>query len=227
MKPVQSAFFDVDGTLTNERTWKGFLCYFRKFDPRPATYYRFIIYHYALYFIRKARLINESDFRATWALDMAWFLKDYSEERARPAWEHTLGFVNKHWRPDTLKILNRHQENRDLVVIVSSGPLPMIERIAREIGVEHVVATRVETIDGIYTGKSIKPACIAEFKASMAKSYLRQAGIEVDFSSSKAYADSIADRQMLEMVSNPVAVYPGDQLRSYATKMDWEIYPGP
>jgi phosphoserine phosphatase len=47
----------------------------------------------------------------------------------------------------------------------------------------------------------------------------------VDFEASYAYADSISDRFLLDMVANPVATYPDDQLRAVAQERGWQIFP--
>jgi hypothetical protein len=46
----------------------------------------------------------------------------------------------------------------------------------------------------------------------------------VDLSASYAYADSISDLQLLEMVSNPVAVYPDERLRQVARDRGWGYF---
>jgi phosphoserine phosphatase len=42
---------------------------------------------------------------------------------------------------------------------------------------------------------------------------------------SHAYADSLSDLQLLEMVGNPTAVYPEEKLANEARLRGWAIYP--
>ncbi len=51
---------------------------------------------------------------------------------------------------------------------------------------------------------------------------MRQRGLEIDFAASYAYADSISDRPLFEMVGHPVAVYPDAQLAALARERNWE-----
>lgn len=224
--PKRAAFFDVDGTLTFERTWRGLLDYFRRNHLRQGALLAFKAVHYPLYFMRKLGLISESAFRAPWAANLAWFVRGYTEEEADKVWNWNVEhFIQRFWRQDILKVLAEHQQAGDLVMLVSSGPQPMMKTIARALHVEHAIGTRFEMQDGRYTGHSLKPICIDEYKAILAKQYLQDLGILIDYASSYAYADSTSDLSLLEMAGNPVAVYPGEQLKQIAIQRGWKIIP--
>jgi HAD superfamily hydrolase (TIGR01490 family) len=129
------------------------------------------------------------------------------------------------WRLDTREMLAAHQKAGDLVMLVSGGPVPLLKRIASELGINHVVGTEFEVLEGKYTGRTAGPVCLEDYKASLSMAYLTDNGYQIDFQSSYAYADSISDRSLLEMVGNPVAVYPFDQLRILAQRRGWRQYP--
>lgn len=224
--PRRAAFFDVDGTLTYDRTWRGLLDYFQKNRLRRRTLLAFKAVHYPLYFMRKLHLISESAFRAPWAANLAWFVRGYTEEEADKVWNWNVEhFIKRFWRQDMLKVLEEHQQAGDLVMLVSSGPQPMMKTIARALDVEHAIGTRFEMQDSRYTGRSLKPICIDQYKAILAKEHLQNLGILVDYDSSYAYADSTSDLSLLEMAGNPVAVYPGEQLKQIAIQRGWKTIP--
>lgn len=222
----RAAFFDIDGTLTSERAWRGVLEYFQKNRLRLGVHWLFLGLHYPLYFIRRARLISESTFRSNWAAHMAWYVRGYTVEQAQVVWDWAVEqHIRLYWRADMLAILDQHRQAGDLVALVSSGPLPLIERVARELGVEHAVGTKFELHDGRYTGRASRPVVIDDVKASAAQQYFNQKGLEIDLTHSFAYADSIADLQLLEMTGNPTAVYPDQALLQIARNRDWRIIP--
>lgn len=225
MENLIGAFFDVDGTLTKGRTWTGFLKYFQENKLRRFTHLAYIGYHYPLYFLRKLGFITEGNFRGPWAANMAWYVRGYTLERSKEIWNYTVDYLSGFWREDTLTILKSHQDAGDIVVLVSSGPLPLLQAVGKYLEVDHVVGTIFEVKNGRYTGRSLKPTCIDSYKASMTVAYLSNNDIQVNYGSSKAYADSIADLAMLEMVGNPVVVYPDDELRQEALMRGWQIYP--
>lgn len=224
---MRAAFFDVDGTLTATRVWQGLMDYFSSHRLRRATHLAYLILHYPLYLIRRVRLISEAAFRRPWAAHLAWYMRNYSLSEADKVWEWVVQeYVERHWRQDVCTLLARHRSNADLVVLVSGGPLPLLQRIGAQIGADHVIGTQFEVRNGRFTGRACEPICIDADKAILAKDYLEQQQLGVDLRASFAYADSISDLPLLEMVGHPVAVYPDRSLRMIALEKGWEIFPG-
>ena len=190
------------------------------------THLAFLGYHYPLYFIHRLGLISESGFRAPWAAHLGWYFRGYTIEEGERIWDWVVSeFIVNNWRDDTRALLEKHRKTGDLVMLVSGGPLPLLRRIATELGVDHALGTRFEVLDGKYTGRTAGPVCLEEYKGSLSRAYLDSNNYQVDFQASFAYADSISDRSLLEMVGNPVAVYPFDELRSLAQERGWGIFP--
>lgn len=223
---MRAAFFDVDGTLTTTRVWQGIMDYFRVHRQRRLAHYAFIAYHYPIYALHALKFISQTAFRRPWAAHLGWYFRGYEVEDARAIWNWIVQeYVNLYWRDDVRLILEKHQRDGDLVVLVSGGPMPLLARIGAEIGVEHVVGTGFEVRDGRYTGRPSGPVCLNENKAELAQAYLAERHLEIDFGSSYAYADSISDRGLLQMVGRAVAVYPDAALRALALDRGWQVYP--
>jgi len=222
----RAAFFDIDGTLTRERTWKGIIGYFRERRLRRFVHLQFLAYHYPLYFLYRLGLMSNSGFRRPWAAHLAWYFRGMTLEESAPIWDWGVkSYLSQYWREDTRAILESRRQSGDLIMLVSSGPLPMVQRIAAELGADHCVGTSFKVRAGRYTGKAVEPIVIDEIKASATLAYLKSNGIEVDLPSSYAYADSTPDLSMLEMVGHPVATYPDSGLRAIAVQRGWEIFP--
>lgn len=221
-----AAFFDVDGTLTTGRVWRGLIDYFRLRGQKRLTHLVFSALHYPLYFLHRAGLLSESAFRTAWAANLAWYLRGMELKAAEPIWDWIVtNHLSRIWRADVRAILERHGQNGNVVVLVSSGPEPLIRRVAAEVGAGHAVGTRLEVRAGRYTGRSLAPVCIDEYKARLAQEQLKNLGLEVDLAASYAYADSASDRQLLEMVGHPVATYPNETLHQLAVEKGWVIFP--
>lgn len=223
---MRAGFFDVDGTLTDTRVWEGLMAYFKFHGLRRWTHRVFWAYHMPYYLLLKARLISQGSFRRPWAAHLAWYLRGYTPQEAEEVWDWVVEeYLSRHWRFDARRLLDDHRAAEDLVMLVSAGPQPLLDRIAREVGAGHVVATGFALRHGRYTGHSLEPVCIDENKAALAKAYLAREGIEVNFQSSYAYADAISDLHLLEMVGNPVAVYADEGLTEVAEKRGWRVFP--
>lgn len=221
-----AAFFDLDGTITNVRTWAGILNYFKERSEKRFTHLRFWGYHSLLYLLHKARLLSQTGFREPWAANLGWFLRGMSEEEAENVWrwiveQHFAG----HWHQHSLDILEHHKQSGDYLVLVSASPAPLGRYVARQLGMDLAVGTEFALKDGRFTGKIQDKVCIAERKAEQARSMLDELGIEVDFAASSAYADSPGDLAMLEMAGRPVALNPDELLLPIAQQRGWEILP--
>jgi phosphoserine phosphatase len=86
-----------------------------------------------------------------------------------------------------------------------------------------MLGTGLETKGATYTGRVIDAVCFGEHRVSRIKDYIKKNGLEVDFAKSYAYGDMKWDYPVLELVGNPVAVYPDADLRAYARSKDWKI----
>lgn len=225
-KLMRAAFFDVDGTLTTTRVWQGLMTYFQERGEKRFTHLAFWVCHMPFYALRKLKLISEGAFRSPWALHLAWYIRGYSVEQADQIWNWiTRDYLTQLWRWDVRRELEEHQAAGDLVVLVSGGPVPLLRRIGEELGIHHVIGTRVEVRRGRYTGRGLPPACTDQFKASLTRAYLKENGFEIELGSSYAYADAVSDLPLLEMVGTPVVVYPFEELLEIARQRGWKRFP--
>jgi phosphoserine phosphatase len=52
---------------------------------------------------------------------------------------------------------------------------------------------------------------------------IEQHQLEIDLENSFAYADSLGDIHLLEMVGNPVAVFPDEHLKPVVERRGWPV----
>ena len=108
---------------------------------------------------------------------------------------------------------------RDVVVVSASGA-EVVGPIADMLGADRVIATRLEIVDGRYTGE-IDYYAYAEEKARAIVALAGETGY--DLGDSYAYSDSITDVHMLEVVGHPHAVNPDKELRRIAAGRGWPV----
>lgn len=121
---------------------------------------------------------------------------------------------------EALDLMELHRANGRAVFIVSSSPEEVVRPLARHLGVNRVIATRAEIVDGRYTGE-LDFYCAGEGKAEAIREIAAREGI--DLRASYAYSDSVTDLPMLEAVGNPVAVNPDRDLRKEASQREWQV----
>jgi HAD superfamily hydrolase (TIGR01490 family) len=121
---------------------------------------------------------------------------------------------------EALDLIALHRALGRRLYVVSSAPEEVVRPLAERLGVEEVIATQAETVDGKYTGR-LAFYCYEKGKAKAIEETAAKEGL--DLSASYAYSDSITDLPMLELVGNPVAVNPDRELRRIAERRGWKI----
>lgn len=144
-----------------------------------------------------------------------------------PALLHALRarFVDERIRPLVLpegcERIRQHRERGDVVVIVTATNRFITAPIAELLGVEHLVATEPEMVDGRYTGRPQGVPCFQEGKVQRLQSWLDEHGL--GWGGSWFYSDSRNDIPLLERVDHAVAVDPDPALERHARERGWTV----
>lgn len=120
------------------------------------------------------------------------------------------------------QLLQRHAG--DLRVIVTATNSFVTGPIARALGIEHLIATDPEAVNGAFTGRVQGTPCFREGKVERLHAWLAARGTMIErFSESWFYSDSLNDLPLLTLVSHPVAVDPDATLRRHAQECGWPV----
>eukprot|EP00899_Mesostigma_viride_P005862 jgi/Mesvir1/15277/Mv06495-RA.1 len=123
--------------------------------------------------------------------------------------------------PDAMAKVASLKRNGYSIVLVTGSPDFLMQPIADVLNADDVLATELEVKDGKFTGKMRGNALAGEEKAVRMREYAASHG--VDLAQCYAFADSIADQQMLEAVGNPVPVRPDGRLAALAKAKEWPV----
>jgi HAD superfamily hydrolase (TIGR01490 family) len=222
---ISAAIFDLDGTLFTGHVWQGFSLYLRRHRRNRLWLYAFLATHVPLGFLYRVNLMDGGKMRLTWSRHMSWMLRGMSVVEGTRAFTWvTDEYVMPLLRPDVAALLREHRAQGRRVILLSGAFQPLLEIVGRQLGAQVVIGTQPEQRDGRYTGRALEPVCQGEGKAARLRAYLAGEGSDVDPSACSAYADSIFDLPVLEMVGHPVAVYPDEELAATAMQRGWSIY---
>jgi putative phosphoserine phosphatase/1-acylglycerol-3-phosphate O-acyltransferase len=124
--------------------------------------------------------------------------------------------------PEARALVDAHQRKGHTVAIISSATRYQIEPVARELGIQHVLCTRLEVEDGVFTGEIVPPPCWKEGKATAARNLAREQGLELE--ASYFYTDAAEDLPLLEIVGNPHPLNPDKELAAIAAERGWPVH---
>ena len=116
-------------------------------------------------------------------------------------------------------LLAKHREAGDYLLIITATNDFVTRPIAQLLGVDDILASNAEHIDGVYTGKPAGTPCFKEGKVTRLNEWL--ADNPFDLSEACFYSDSRNDIPLLEVVGHAVAVDADSALLAHAAKAGW------
>ncbi|MBW7473041.1 HAD family hydrolase [Marinobacter sp. M216] len=139
------------------------------------------------------------------------------------AWRET--FMDKKVRPMMQRkageLLDHHRNQGHTLMIITATNRFVTELIAEELGIEHLIATEPELVNGRYTGEVAGVPSFQEGKVARLNDWLEAHGR--DLGGAWFYSDSHNDVPLLKAVENPVAVDPDPTLEALAREHGWQI----
>jgi HAD superfamily hydrolase (TIGR01490 family) len=123
--------------------------------------------------------------------------------------------------PAAPALLERHRIQGDTLLIITATNRFITEPIAQLLGVDDLLATDPEIVDGRYTGNITGIATYREGKLRRLDQWLAQQDERCEHMT--FYSDSHNDLPLLRHVQAPVAVDPDEELRAEAMRKGWPI----
>jgi HAD superfamily hydrolase (TIGR01490 family) len=121
-------------------------------------------------------------------------------------------------------LVQKHRANGDLMVVITATNSYVTAPIAEAYGVDYLIGTTPEEVDGEFTGRVAGTPSFQEGKITRLNEWLAERGEKLsDFETTWFYSDSRNDLPLLKLVDHPVAVDPDPVLQAYALEHGWPI----
>lgn len=209
---MQAAFFDMDNTLLRVESgmsWVRFLYARGELPPRmvaKAMYWQ-ALYKLAVLDMETvfSRLVEDlrGDSEAEMIAKCEIWYRDHVAVEVAPAARVAIA---------------HHRAAGHAIVLATGSTQYAAQPVAQGVGIEHVLSSRLEVADGVFTGR---PAafCFGAHKVALAEEWA--AGHGIDLARSYFYSDSYNDLPMLERVGTAIAVNADARLRRHARRRGW------
>ncbi|WP_415911659.1 HAD family hydrolase [Neptuniibacter sp. QD37_11] len=210
------AIFDLDNTLLagdSDHAWGEFLC--EKGIVDSDEYSRANDYFYEQY---KNGGLDIFEF-------LAFALKPLTQMKRAELDKLHLEFMESKiipiMLPKAAELLQNHREQGDYLLIITATNRFVTGPIADKLGVDDIIATDPEEVDGEYTGKVAGIPCFQDGKVTRLNEWLKHNDFNLE--GSYFYSDSHNDLPLLEKVTHPVAVNPDETLEDHANANLWPV----
>ncbi len=210
-----AALFDIDGTLIARNSAPLYMRHLRETgQARRRDVAR------ALYYLGRYKL-GLLDLERTLQVTMAWVRGKTEAAVEADCVEWYARVIRPYLFPAMAATVAAHRRAGHVPVILTSATRYLAEPLARDLGIEHVLVTRLVVRDGRFTGEAVRPVCYGAGKTWWAERFSQAHGI--DLGRSYFYTDSITDLPVLERVGNPRVVNPDPRLRRTAQRRGWPV----
>jgi HAD superfamily hydrolase (TIGR01490 family) len=115
-----------------------------------------------------------------------------------------------------------HKENNARLIILSSSLIPVCRKMAEYLGMDDILCSGLESVNGILTGQPEGKFCFGDEKGVRLKHYCEKYNSKLQ--DAWYYGDALLDLPALSIVGNPVCINPERKLASVARKRGWKIY---
>ena len=212
---ARAAFFDMDLTLLRVNSGSRWIKYQRR---RGEISWPMLVRSGFWLFQYQLSVLNMESVAAKLATDMAG---DAESEMRDKVGEFYRTELRDTISPIAREALERHREQGDSIVLLTSATPYVAEPLADELLIPHVLCTRLAVENGRFSGALLPPTCYGVGKVHHAERFAEAHGI--DLAQSSFYTDSYSDLPMLQRVGRPVAVNPDRRLSRYARRQGWPI----
>jgi HAD superfamily hydrolase (TIGR01490 family) len=210
------AFFDLDGTLVVGQTQRLLVSFMRREGLVGTGFLVGVGLWFAAYRLGLVKATEGARAKAAGLMsgrrvsDIAAMMARFTREELVPR-----------LHGGAVSALRDHQERGHDVMVLSAALTPVVEGLARYLGVSTFAGTDLEERDGVYTGAVSGKALYGTEKVAAAERFLHRLGS--DAHSCWAYADHETDVDLLALVGHPVAVNPRPGLAAVARERGWPI----
>lgn len=224
--PQVAAFFDLDGTLYDGYIWIALTRHHLRFRMQLPVLSAYLGLHLPLWPLLKLKLLSPGAFYHYWGTHMAWLVRGVSVRRGERIWAWLIDEqILPAMRQEIQTAIQTHRSMGHQIFLLSGTFEPLLDELARRLGLDGAIATPLQVVGEQYTGKIQPPLNIGAGKFERINRLLLTDGVEIDLPQSYLYTDSIVDLPVLKAVGHPVAVYPDQDLVKLARANAWRIIP--
>ncbi|WP_347985913.1 HAD family hydrolase [Methylomonas sp. AM2-LC] len=123
--------------------------------------------------------------------------------------------------PAAQALVDKHRQQGDTLMVITATNRFITAPIVKLYGIDNLLATTPEFVNGQYTGKFTDTPCYQAGKITHLKNWLENHVENMD--NSWFYSDSHNDLPLLKWVTHPVAVDPDEKLLQFARQANWPV----
>lgn len=218
---MQVAIFDFDGTLYEKETFNSLMQHLKEHPDYQAEYKKFYKEILPPYIGHKLKIYPTHRMRAYSMQLYMGALDRLSINELNAFFSSLAKKMREDFNPLTIERFEKHHNDNVYTMLVSGAYTNLLTQFTEELPFDTVIGTDIPILDGEVN----KTEQLEHVQGAKKNKKINEAlkNRQIDWENSFAYADSFSDLSVLELVGNPVAVDPDQDLREIAVERNWEI----
>src|SRR5215471_16338431 len=213
--PRVGAFLDFDGTLIDGYSLSAFARYYlRSGRVAPADLGQLLL-------TGLRGVTTEEDFERLTVLSMRVWAGRTEDELTELGERLFTQAISGSLYPEGWRLVEAHRRAGHTIVLASSATRFQVEPAARAMGVEHILVSPVEIVNGIATGRPGGPLLWRAGKAVAVRAFAGEH--DIDLAESYAYSNGDEDVPFLQTAGRARAINPGPELEKAARHFGWPV----
>jgi putative phosphoserine phosphatase/1-acylglycerol-3-phosphate O-acyltransferase len=213
--PKIAAFFDFDGTLIQGYSANALIAHrARNFELGPDEFVRTML-------AALGGPLDEAAFKELMLQGIRGWVGRTDDELMELGEELFATEIAGALFYGTWRLVRAHQNMGHTVVIATSATRMQVQPMARELGIDHVLCTELDTENGVITGGIVGRPPWNEGKAAVVREFAKQQRIPLK--NCHGYANGNEDVPFLEAVGFAHPVNPGSDLLRHSRERGWPV----
>lgn len=218
---MKLAVFDFDGTLSPQDTLPFLLKQWKRFGYPKIRRYRVYASVSGLYLRYKLGRGSRENIRKEGMRKFTRIFAGMGKKEFREFLQRSSRDILPELSVDVVREVKKAKAAGYHIVLLSGCYETFLKYVGEALGIDTVIGTEMRYQNGCVDVKTPMEIVSGEVKAKRLSACFENA--DVDWAGSIAYADSMSDISILEMVGKPVAVCPEQELRKIAESKGWRI----
>lgn len=218
---MRVAIFDFDGTLYKEETFQLMMDHFKHhpiYKDRYSAFFRKLLPRYLGY---KLKLYPEARMKERSMQLYIAGLGALTPEEMQTYFQEIADKARPDFNKQVVERLQEHHTDGVYTLLVSGAYTPLLKITTEHLPFDATIGTDIPFKDNIVDYNRKIHHIQGERKNKQIHTVLKNK--HIDWENSFAYGDSFSDLPVLELVGNPVAVRPDEQLETIAKDRKWTI----
>lgn len=218
---MKLAVFDFDGTLSPQDTLPFLLRQWKKFGYPRLQRYRVYASVSGLYLRYKLGRGSREEIRKEGMRKFTRIFAGMEKKEFKEFLQRSAVNIMPELSAEIVREVKKAKASGYHTVLLSGCYEIFLKYVGEALGINTVIGTEMHFNNGCVDIKTPMQIVSGEVKTERLSAYF--ADMDVDWKASTAYADSMSDISIMEMVGKPVAVCPEEELKKEAEGKGWRI----